>query len=104
MWRECTPSNSNRNELGRPTNLALTFPVGVANNSNMEVQDLIEAAGGEAHLAALAGVHRTTVYEWKRGNFLPGHRVQAISKGLGIPADTLLALVRVPASRRQEAV
>jgi DNA-binding phage protein len=70
----------------------------------MEVQDLIERAGGEAKLAALCGVSRTTVYDWLRSNSLPGHRVEAISKGLGIPADTLLALVRVPAPRRQEAV
>lgn len=50
-------------------------------------------------MATICSCHRTTVYEWKHSNRLPGHRVAAISEALGIPIHDLLAFVHAPARK-----
>jgi hypothetical protein len=62
----------------------------------MDVQTLIEKAGGAAQLAARLNVARTTVLDWRRLGSIPGNRVSQISAELQMPADELLSLVQPP--------
>lgn len=68
----------------------------MSDNSGMDVQTLIDKAGSVPELAALAGVARTTVLDWKRTGYVPGNRVAQISKALDLPAEDVLKLVQPP--------
>lgn len=59
----------------------------------MDVHTLIEKAGGAEKLAAIAGVSRQRVQDWKRDNTIPGNRVPAICDGLNIDANGLVHLI-----------
>lgn len=65
----------------------------------MDVQTLIDSAGGVLRLAAIAGVARTTILDWRKTGFIPGNRIAAISGALGLPPEDLLGLVQ-PARAR----
>jgi DNA-binding transcriptional regulator YdaS (Cro superfamily) len=51
----------------------------------MEIDELIELAGGTAKLGKVAGVDRTTVNYWKAVNRVPVKRALKINAALGIP-------------------
>lgn len=82
------------------SNVSLDFTGWNVQQCGMTVQDLIRKAGGVGKLAALCRVHHSTVCDWKRSNFLPGHRVPQISAALNINAADLMVLVRLPEPRR----
>jgi DNA-binding transcriptional regulator YdaS (Cro superfamily) len=69
----------------------------------MDIQTLIDKAGGTQKLADLLGVSRPTVLDWKRAGFIPGNRVAQISAALSIPVVVLIALVAAPVSRKSDA-
>lgn len=60
----------------------------------MDVDGLIEKAGGLDQLAEQLGVARTTVSDWKRLGFLPGSRIPQIMDVLGVKPDDVLPLVK----------
>lgn len=64
----------------------------------MDIDDLIEKAGGAAKLGEAAGVDRTTVLWWKRpGKKIPPERAIRISNQLDIPLHKIRPdLWRVP--------
>lgn len=62
----------------------------------MDVQALIDAAGGVGRFASALGVKHSTVCDWKRTGLLPGARVPQISRTFDIPAEKLMALVAPP--------
>jgi DNA-binding transcriptional regulator YdaS (Cro superfamily) len=75
---------SQPSELAGPTKLLdetrwLCQPFG------MEIDRIIEMAGGTTRLGELAGVDRTTVNYWKTRARIPVERALVISKALGIP-------------------
>lgn len=65
----------------------------------MNVQTLIDMAGGVTKLAALCGVSHSTVCDWNRENLIPGHRVPSISVALSLDPAVLMPLVNVPKRR-----
>lgn len=69
----------------------------------MDVQELIDSAGGVLRLAAIAGVARTTVLDWRKTGFIPGGRIVAISAALGLPPEDLLGLVQPARARERSA-
>ena len=62
----------------------------------MDVQTLIDQAGGAVELARRLGIARTTVLDWKRTGTIPGNRVAQIAKEMELPADDVLPLVAAP--------
>jgi hypothetical protein len=60
----------------------------------MDVQSLVDKAGGIPELAGKLNVGRATIYDWLRVGFLPSVRVRQISRTLDVPEDKLLPLVR----------
>jgi hypothetical protein len=58
----------------------------------MDIQTLIDKAGGAPQLALLLGCGRTTVLGWQKNGAIPPHRVSEISDALDIPAWELLKL------------
>lgn len=75
--------------------LGLACIVGIADDSEMDVQALIAKAGGTVALAGMLGVARTTVLDWRRTGLIPGNRIGQISAALDIPVDDLLPLVQL---------
>ena len=67
----------------------------------MDVQTLVDKAGGPAEFAEVAGVARTTVYDWIKAGFVPGNRVAEISAALRLPITEVLKLVQPPRGRKQ---
>jgi hypothetical protein len=62
----------------------------------MDVQSLIDAAGGVAQLMARLGVARTTILDWKRTGTIPANRVAQISDTLGLPLESIVKLAPPP--------
>lgn len=62
----------------------------------MDVQTLINRAGGVGSLAARLSVSHSTVCGWKRTGFVPGNRVFQISVAFEIPPIDLAGLVKPP--------
>lgn len=60
--------------------------------ASMNMQALIEKAGGVVDLATLSGVARTTVLDWKRTGLLPANRISRISDALSVPIEDLVKL------------
>lgn len=72
----------------------MTLTVDISDtNSDMDIQTLIDKAGGVPQLARLLGCGRTTVLDWRRTGTIPGHRVRQISEVLGIPITEVITLV-----------
>ena len=69
----------------------------------MDVQTIIEKAGGTAKLATRLKVARTTVLDWRRLGFIPGNRVAQISAELEIEPEALLPLVQPPKAGARDA-
>ena len=69
----------------------------------LSVQDLIDVAGGIIPLSEVLCCARTTVYDWKRTNTIPGSRIAQISRELSIPAADLLPLAQGPRLTRAAA-
>lgn len=65
----------------------------------MDVQDLIDKAGGEPQFQTMCGVARTTVLDWKRTGFIPASRVARISASLDVPLEEVIKLVAEPRER-----
>lgn len=59
--------------------------VSAANMPKMEIDQIIDLAGGTTKLGECAGVDRTTVNWWKRVGRIPVDRALRISDRLGIP-------------------
>jgi hypothetical protein len=68
-------------------------------NPAVDIQFLIDKAGGVMALAAKAGVARTTVLDWRKTGFIPGNRVATISAALKVPVKDVLTLVQPPKPR-----
>lgn len=69
----------------------------------MNVQALIDAAGGVRPLGTRLGVARTTILDWKRTGFIPANRVAQISATLGLPLEDVVKLAPPPRTVAQEA-
>lgn len=67
----------------------------------MDIQTLIDRAGGEAEFRALCDVARTTVLDWKRTGQIPASRIPGISEALGIPLGDIIGLASPPTRRRK---
>lgn len=65
----------------------------------MDVQTLINRAGGEQRFRALFKVARTTVLDWKRTGFLPANRIAQISEALDVPLEEVIKLAPEPRRR-----
>lgn len=64
----------------------------------MDVQTLINKAGGRPQFQALVKVARTTVIGWERDGRIPANRVAQISAALGLPVEDVITLASVPRS------
>lgn len=62
----------------------------------MDIQTLIDKAGGELEFRSLCGVARTTVLGWKQTGFIPSSRVAQISAALGVPVAEVIKLAQPP--------
>jgi hypothetical protein len=62
----------------------------------MDVQSIIDRAGGIPKLMDKLGVARTTILGWKASNTIPAARVAQISHELKLPSDELLPLASQP--------
>jgi hypothetical protein len=60
----------------------------------MDVQTIIEKAGGVGKLASTLGVSHSTVCDWKRLGFIPSRRIMQISRTLGLPAETVAGIAQ----------
>lgn len=87
----------------------LTGIVGTSDNramkvkSAIDVEALIEKAGGLPRLMTILGVARTTVLDWKRTGFIPANRVGQISDALGVPLKDVQKLAPKPKPKRRPA-
>lgn len=68
----------------------------------MDVQTIIDTAGGVIQLAEKLGVSRTTILGWKKEKFIPANRVAQISQGLCLPLEEVVKLAPKPAPRASE--
>lgn len=66
----------------------------------MDIQTLIDKAGGERDFQVLCDVARTTVLDWKRSGHVPANRVAQISAALDLPIEEVIKLAPPPAQRR----
>lgn len=73
--------------------------VGMSDNLPMDVQTLIDKAGGEQQFRALFKVARTTVLGWKRSGLLPANRIAQISEALDVPLEAVIKLAPEPRQR-----
>jgi hypothetical protein len=62
----------------------------------MDVQTIIDAAGGMPQLMAKLGVARTTILDWKRTGTIPANRVAQISEVLGFKVEDIVKLAPQP--------
>ena len=62
----------------------------------MDVQTLIDRAGGLSALMTKLGVARTTVLDWKRTGYIPANRVAQISAKLNLPLADVVKLAPEP--------
>lgn len=62
----------------------------------MNVQTLIDKAGGDREFRELCGVARTTVLDWKREGRIPANRVAEISAKLELPLSEVITLASTP--------
>lgn len=69
----------------------------------MDVQTLVELAGGVGKLADRLGVRHPTICEWKRLGHIPGNRVVQVSRALDLPINEVSQLVRAPKPRIETA-
>jgi hypothetical protein len=69
----------------------------------MDVQTIIDRAGGMQRLMARLGVARTTILDWKRTGTIPATRVAQISEELRLPLRDVVKLASGPAARRKVA-
>jgi hypothetical protein len=90
--------------VGRPDISVLTGIVGMSDIACMDVQALIDKAGGEPEFQALCDVARTTVLDWKRTGQIPASRLPHISATLGVPLDDVIKLASPPPRRKRASV
>ena len=64
----------------------------------MDIQTLIDRAGGLPQFMARIGVARTTVLGWKQRGTIPGNRVAQISAATGLPVAEVVKLTPPPRS------
>jgi hypothetical protein len=65
----------------------------------VEVQTLIDRAGGVVRLAALTGLARTTIIGWRKSGSIPGWWVVTLGKALKLSTASLFELVPPPKPR-----
>lgn len=68
----------------------------MSDNSRMDVQTLIDRAGGVGKLAKRLGVAHPTVCDWKRTGCIPAGRMVQVANSFDIPLDELRPIVRSP--------
>lgn len=66
----------------------------------IDVDALIERAGGMPALMSKLDVARTTILDWKRTGFIPASRVAQISAKLQLPLEDVVKLAQLPVKRR----
>ena len=64
----------------------------------MDIQSLIDKAGGRDKLRAICDVGRTTILDWERLGRIPANRVAQISKALDLPLCDVIKLSPPPPS------
>lgn len=69
----------------------------------MDVQTLIDKAGGVTKFAVKMGVSHCSVLDWKRDNRLPGSRVAQVSAVLGVPLEDVASLASPPRQKKEVA-
>jgi len=69
----------------------------------VDIQTLIDKAGGVQALASKLGVARTTVLDWRRTGFIPANRVGQISSTLRIAVAQVQKLAPGPKPRASAA-
>ena len=75
--------------------MGLDSIVSIADNPAMkDVESLIEEAGGVMALAAIAGVARTTVLDWRTKGYIPGVHAAVICEALKLAPGDVLKLLR----------
>lgn len=62
----------------------------------MDVQTIIDAAGGVPQLQEKLGVSRPTILGWKSLGKIPANRVAQISQKLGLPIEDVIKLAPSP--------
>ena len=67
----------------------------------MDVQTIIENAGGVGKLATLLGVQHPTVSGWKADGAIPASRLMQISGLLNLSIDEIKHLASPPRSKAQ---
>ncbi len=67
----------------------------------MDVQHIIDRAGGIPKLMDRLGVARTTILGWKATNTIPATRVVQISQELNLSSTELLKLATPPRAQPQ---
>lgn len=68
---------------------------------DLNVEALIQKAGGLPRLTALLGVARTTVLGWKQTGFIPANRVSQISDALELRLEDVAKLAQGPKTRKK---
>ena len=76
--------------------------VGMSDSWGMDVQTLIDKAGGRPKFQELIGVARTTVLDWERLGRIPANRVAQISQALDLPLADVIRLAPEPPQRKVE--
>lgn len=89
--------------VGSPDNRRLTSSVGMSDISFMDVDTLIEKAGGVGKLAETLDVSHPTICDWKRTGFIPGSRAVQISNALKLKIEDVSKLIK-PASTKKASV
>lgn len=65
----------------------------------MDVQTIIDRAGGMQRLMARLGVARTTILDWKRLGTIPANRVAQIAAELRLPVSEVVKLAPGPVGK-----
>jgi hypothetical protein len=65
----------------------------------MNVETIIEKAGGVGKLAALLSVRHPTVCDWRRTGYVPGGRVIEISQKLNLDVTEVSKLITSATTR-----
>lgn len=68
----------------------------MSDNLRMDVQTLIDCAGGVGKLAKRLGVAHPTVCDWKRVGCIPASRMVQVANAFDISLDELRPIVRSP--------
>ena len=69
----------------------------------MDIEALIEKAGGVGKLAGKLGVSHSAICDWKRAGAIPAGRAIQISRTLNVPVEKILELTKQSPSETEAA-